>query len=136
MNSLEAALRAKLAADATLVGLLGGTAIWNALAPQGSPYPQVQFSLQAGTDDNETPRRSKQFVYLVKGVAQAGGMTQAGAIDDRIDVILNGSSLTVSGWSTFWLHRESDVRYAEQSDDGKSYFHAGGLYRIRMEASP
>lgn len=136
MNSLEVALRQKLAADGTLIGLLGGTSVFNALAPQGSTYPQVQFGLQAGTDDNESLRRSKQMVYLVKGVAQAGGMTAAGAIDDRCDAILNGSTLTVSGWRIFWMRRESDVRYAEQAEDGKTYFHAGGLYRIRLETSP
>lgn len=136
MNAIEVSLRQKLVADSTLVGLLGGTAVFNGLAPQGSTYPQVQFSLSSGIDDNESERRSKQFVYLVKGVSQGGGMTAAGAIDDRVDAILNGSSLTVSGWHVFWMRRESDVRYAEQADDGKSYFHAGGLYRIRLETTP
>jgi len=135
VNILDTALRAKLAADSTLIGLLGGTAIFNTLAPQGSTYPQVQFSVMAGTDDNDSMRRARQMVYLVKGVSQ-NGLTAAGAIDDRIDTILHHASLSVTGWGVFWVARESDVRYAEQAEDGKTYFHAGGLYRIRLETSP
>lgn len=74
------------------------------------------------------------MVYLVKGVSQ-NGLTAAGAIDDRVDTILRHASLTVTGWGVFWVARESDVRYAEQAADGRTYFHAGGLYRIRLEQS-
>jgi hypothetical protein len=140
VNAFEAALYQKLTTTGALTALLATSAsVYGYLAPQSATYPMVLFSKQAGTEDNETPVRTRQLVYQVKGVVAdqpTGGVSlkSAGAIDDQIDAALNGVLLTVTGWTTFRLRRESDLAYVEPAAGGTRYYHAGGLYRARLSA--
>lgn len=132
-NALETALYGRLAGGTALTSLLAGTAsIYNSLAPPGSAHDFVVFSHQGGGDENLTPRRMRNVVYLVKAVSTAG-MAKAGQIDAAADALLHNQELSVSGWANFWLAREGDVRYSELTEDGKRYFHSGGLYRVRTD---
>lgn len=132
-NPLETALYGRLAGGTALTALLAGTAsIYNSLAPPGSAHDLIVFSHQGGGDENLTPSRMRNVVYLVKGISTQG-MPRAGQIDAAIDTLLHNQPLSVGGWANFWLAREGDVRYSELADDGKRYFHSGGLYRVRLD---
>lgn len=133
MNEVETALTSVLVGTSGLTTLLAaGTAgVFNALARQGASYPLVVFQQQSGVDDNKSPHRARQLLYLVKGIAQ-GPMDAAGSIDAQIDAVLHGAVLTVTGWTNVSLLRERDVRYAEVGADGKRYTHSGGIYRVRL----
>ena len=110
--------------------MLGGTAIYNGLAPPDRALPFVVFSLADGREDNLTPLRSVREVYLVKALAAT--LYKAGQIADRVDAILHGSQLSVSGWANFWLARETIVRFEEVDPAGRTVGHAGAEYAIHV----
>lgn len=136
-NAVETALYGKLAGVSGITSLLSANdAIFNQRAEEddpGSPVvlPYIIFQQMSEIDDNKSPHRAKQLLYLVKGVS-GSGFLEAGAIDAAIDAALHGSSLTVSGWSSIVLWRESSVRFVEDIPAGGSVYHAGGVYRLRI----
>ena len=134
MLALEEALYTTLSGGTALTALLGGTAIYNALGPQGTAvtYPLVMFTKSSGLDDNDSPRRTKTLVYQATGISDKG-KKEAETIDNAIDALLHDSSLTVTGWSEYWVRRESDISYVEQIPGGKVLWHEGGLYRVRIQ---
>ena len=132
-TSMGSALFSKLAAGTALTTKLGGTAIYNTLAPQGQATPYVVFFHSAGGDDNTSPRRARSSVYTVKAVSTVGQLN-AGEIDDLVDTLLHEQSLTVTGWGNYWLARVADIAYAEDSG-GVLFWHRGGQYRIRIAES-
>jgi hypothetical protein len=127
---MDAAIFGELSGGAGLIGELGGTAIYNRIAPPEAGLPYVIFQWQGGGDENLTPSRMRNVVYVVKGVA--GELSKAEAIDAECDALLHGQALSVAGWSNFWLARESDVAYVEVDESGRPVYHSGGLYRIRI----
>ena len=131
MNEVESGLYSKLAAGTALTALLGGTLIYNGLAPQGRALPFVLFNQQSGVSDNLTPTRSEDFLYQVKGLS-ASGMAAAGSIASAIDTLLHNTTLTVSGgWVNYSIRRERHIRY-EETETGERICHAGAVYRIRI----
>lgn len=134
MNVFEAALRARLVGFAPLTALLASAqSVFNSVTSETAALPYVVFSLNAGGPLNQSPRRSESLVYLVKGVTRTG-IKNAGEIDDQIDAALHNQTLAVTGWSNYWLVRETRVRLDELDAGGKPIFHAGGLYRARLAA--
>jgi len=130
VNEFEAALRARLIGFAPLTALLASAAsVYNRVATGAAPY--VVFSLSAGGPTNRSPRRAEALVYLVKAVARADA-ARADDIDAQIDAALHDQPLAVTGWSNYWLTRESRVKFEELDSGGKPIFHVGGLYRARL----
>lgn len=141
MNAVDQALYSRLTGTGGLTALLAdATSIFRDIVPQPKAYPAVVFSLQAGGDDNKSPRRAKQLLYLVKGVVpdRVGASTytlkDALSIDAQIDTALHGVVLTVTGWTNYWLMREADISFTEIADGGRRFYHAGGNYRLRIAA--
>lgn len=130
MNALEAGIYNALAAGTALTNTLGGTAIYNTLAPRDRALPFVIFSQQAGREDNETPRRTVTSRYLVKGIATS--MLAAGTIADQVDALLHDTALTVTGWTNYRMRRTTTVRYIETTDAGEQVGHAGAVYEILL----
>jgi hypothetical protein len=132
ITALETGLYNKLKADATLTTALGGTIIYNKIAPQGVSDPYVVFNWQGGGDLNESPTRMRNLVYQVQAIATTQGT--AAALDGYIDSVLHSQSLTVSGWSNIWLAREGDINYTEQDTSGVTLYHVGGFYRLIIDS--
>lgn len=130
---LEAALYTKLTGQASLITALGGTYIYNKIAPQPAPAKYVIFQWQGGGDENETPHRTRNLVYAVMGVAAT--QAAAAAIDAEIDAALHLATLTISGWTNFWTARETDLNLVETDAGEVVKFRVGGLYRIRIDNS-
>jgi len=130
MNSVATGLYGALAAGTALISTLGGTAIYNGIAPRDAALPYVVFSLASGLEENLTPTESQRLVYLVKGVATT--LLQAGTIADQINTLLHNQTLTVSGATNFWTGRESIIAYTEVEPTGATVGHAGGEYLIRI----
>lgn len=130
IEAVETAIFGKLAGGATLITEIGGTAIYNRIAPPDTALPYVIFQWQGGGDENLTPSRMRNQVYTVKAVAAT--LVKAADIDEQIDALLHDQTLTVSGWANFWMAREGDIAYHELEVDNKPVFHTGGMYRIRL----
>lgn len=136
MRAIDTALNSRLTADlgtAGTLGVLGCTGVYRFQAPQGSVEPYVVFQQQAGTDSYTfTARDGRSLVYLVKAVDRAPSGLRAAQMAERVETLLHDKPLTLSGWSTLRLRRESDVEYVEV-DNGVIYQHYGALYRVDVQ---
>jgi len=132
MNAIETGLYSKLTGTAALTTALGGSYIYNRVAPQGQALPYVVFNHAGGGHENINPSDMQNHVYLVKVVAS--GSKAAGTINDLVIAALHNSTLTVTGYTNFWTALEEEVQLTETAPDGTHIFHTGGYYRIRIDA--
>lgn len=135
-SAIDAAVIAKLANDATLTGLAPG-GIYRDTAPQGVTTPFVIVS-QVDHDDAYAIGSAayQQVTYLIKGVHQSTSGTTAQQIADRIQVLLQGAALTMTGYRLMLLDREGSIAYTEVDDGSdRRYQHRGGTYTVTAEAT-
>ncbi len=94
--SLQRAMRDALLADAPLAALLGGAHVFDE-APRGARPPFVSFE-QIETRDWSTAdaKAHEHFVQLQVATAERG-RTQAQAICDRIETVLDRGDLVLDG---------------------------------------
>ena len=130
VTALETGLYSKLSGNSALTTALGGTLIYNKIAPQGTTGKYVIFQWQGGGDENDTPTRSRDPVYAVFGIDTT--IEGAATIDGLIDTALREQTLTVSGWTNYHTVRESDINIVEPNTGETPIFRCGGLYRIRI----
>jgi hypothetical protein len=131
--AFETGLYSALTAGTALIAGLGGTFIYNKVAPQGAAPPYVIFQQQGGGDINDTPIRSRNPLYAIFGVGATA--EAAAAIDRNIDALLHDQSLTVSGWSNYSLAREIDVQFIDLDAAGNKIYRCGGMYRALIDYS-
>jgi hypothetical protein len=126
-------LRARLAADSALTAVVG-TRLYGELAPQATATPFVVWQL-VDVDDvvgaTAATRIMVTSTWAVKAVADAA--TFAGPLAtaaDRIDAVLHAAVGGAAGDATVWTAvRERPLRLVEV-DDGVTWRHLGGIYRI------
>lgn len=131
-SAVDMALMAALRASAAF-GMVSGR-VYGDDAP--FLFPRVQFLQTTGMDTNLQARREGHYRYTVKAVVSEddGGSATAQQIADAIDAALHNQPLTALGnWSIDDCERLTAVRYIEM-DNGKKYYHRGGVYRIRVTA--
>lgn len=134
-SDIDAALVAKLAGDATLAALMqSGAFVFMDEAPAGS-QKFVIVSLVTEEDAQQFGGRSyEDALYEVEArmLSTAGGNIKAAAA--RIDVLLDHSTLTVSGYALMALHREARIRLPEVDavDASIRWDRRGGQYRVVM----
>jgi hypothetical protein len=132
MNVVEDAIYDTLFGHAPLAALVS-TRIYRQRAPQGATYPHVVYGLQGGGDENLTPNDSQNLLYAVRFVAEASP-DDAGDGADLIRTALHRQTLTVSGAVNFWTAAQAYIRFTETDErTGKTYYHAGAIYRIRVD---
>lgn len=132
MNLAETAIYSALTGATSLTSLLAtATGVYHSQAPRGAAFPYVVLQLQGGGDQNVSPHRRKELLYTVKAVT-ATSMQDAGLIDNAVDALLHGATLTVTGWTNISTMREGDIAYVETTDEGLNYYHSGGTYRVRV----
>lgn len=127
MNAIEIGLYS------TLTTAFEGTGVYDPVAPPGQSRPYIIFTHTGGGHENITPSDLQNHVYLVKGVAD--GKKVAGEIHDLILAALHNQTLTVAAgaYINFWMAAEEEVRMVEVLDDGRTVFHCGAYYRIRID---
>jgi hypothetical protein len=137
MNALTAGIYTKLTGGTALTSLLtGGTAtpsIYYEQAPHKSVLPYVVFNIQGGGDLNLCPGRMKEVLYFVRGYTKAS-TAAAGLIDAQIDALLHNQSVTVTGWSSIDIQRETDMEETETAANGEIIYMAGGVYRFSLDS--
>jgi hypothetical protein len=121
-------LKARLAADADLAGLVKGR-IYDSEMPPETAYPAVIFELYE-PDEAQTANREVIFArpqFLVKGVDAASQWSNVDQVAERIQALLHLAP--GDGEHILGCVRETPFAYAE-SDGTKRYRHAGGVYRV------
>jgi hypothetical protein len=138
-NVLNTAIYNQLSGGTALVAALGGNRaslgnkppIFYLQAPDNEPKPYVIWSYQAGGDENITPNRTNNKIVLVRSFASAPA--QAGTIDALVDGRLHMQTLNVTGWTNFWLARETEVTLVENLPNVEKSYMSGAMYRCRLD---
>jgi hypothetical protein len=134
--AIRRSLYGKLAADSPLTTQLGtppagySKAIYYQQAPEGSGFPYLIFSKQAGTPRYAIGARAYDSeVWLIKAIDRRDTADTADTIASRLEALLTDSTISISGHTQLLLRRESDVDYSE-AIDGVLYRHAGAYFRL------
>lgn len=133
-NVLYPALYSKLTAGTTVTALLAGTtAIYDGIAPPNAAKPYVVLYDRGGGQQNITPGNLvSKLVEITAFASGATGRAVAGTIDAAVSALLHQQSLTVSGWSNYWLSREQDVVTDENEPTTTPVFGRGAYYRVEL----
>lgn len=129
-GAMGTAIYSKLAAGTALTSALGGTAIYADQAPDNTSLPYVVFNHMAGGPENITPRDYRTHLWFVRAYAATRG--NANIYDGHVSDLLHKGTLSVSGWTTFWLVREEDFSLIENLPNGNKVYMAGATYRVRL----
>lgn len=134
-------LRATLAADATLVALIGGAGaprIYDGPAPQDAVYPYVVFQpYTRGRDVSAIGeiRIWSELPYIVKAVHRAESYADPlKTIAERIDALLHRASGAVDGGQVIACVRTSPLEYPEVKISVQ-HRHLGGIYRLQVQSN-
>lgn len=125
----------RLAGDATLANLVGGTAsprIYSDVAPSDAATPYIVYQNQAAADVRGigTVTIMVDALYLIRGVAPTDTYGAALAqIADRIQTLLHGVAGTAGTGRVLACLREAPFHLPE-TRDGKLWRHLGGIYRL------
>lgn len=135
-QDIDTALLTKLSSDSTLLTLMPDN-VWFDEAPPGSKR-FVRITL---VDENDNAifggRKFEDARYLVTAVALSTAPSAAANVKSaaaRIDALLEDTTLTVSGYTTFEVSREQRIRTTEVDDVDPTvrWYHRGGQYRVQM----
>ena len=129
-NALNAAIDTRLTGGTALVTALGGTAIYHGYAPEAKALPFVVWSYSGGGAENMTPNDSINALVYVR--AYADDAKEAAQLDGMVASLMT-ATLTVTGWSNFWLAREEEIFLPEKDEAGKTTWACGAFYRIRLD---
>lgn len=130
-SAIDAALVGKLLADATLTATMPDGVFWEEANPGAQRF--VIVSLVDQHDEQRLGSRAfEDALYQVKAVAlsSSGGDVKTAAA--RIDTLLEGGTLTATGYSLMTMHRQARIRITEVDDEDPSirWQHRGGHYRV------
>lgn len=132
-SNADAWVYATLAADATLIALIGGATprIYRAMKPESAAFPCVVFDYMPGGRDVRGVGTTNIMVdgyWLIKALDRNQSAATAETIADRIHTLLHGQR---SG-SVLACVRDEPLSYVEFVD-GAHYQHVGGVYRIIVQ---
>lgn len=130
-SDIDQALIARLGGDATLLGYMPNGVYWDEAPPNSNRF--VIVSLITESDVQQFGGRSHEdALYLVKAVALSTVNANMKAAAARIDALLDGYSLTATGYSPMLLQREERIRITEVDDVDPDirWQHRGGHYRV------
>ena len=121
-----------LAGDAVLTALLSETdAIYEGLAPSGTKFPYIVYDAVAPQELNlVSGNRTLDELWQIKAMATT--RAEASAIAARVETRMIQQDITVTGWTVYWVSRETGFSFAELPNDGVRVYNIGADYRIRL----
>jgi DNA-binding LytR/AlgR family response regulator len=134
--AIDQALIAKLTSDATLTAAAPG-GVFRDMAPQSTTTPFVVVTQMSHVDAYAIGSQAyEELLYLVKVVDQANSSSAAQTAADRVQTLLQGATLTITGYRSMLVQREERIVYVEVDDESdRRWQHRGGLYRVYAEAA-
>lgn len=94
--------------------------------PQWSALPAIVINRQAAVDEYTFTSAGLSADYQVKVISDRTYPHAAAAAYDSLHGALQGTVLTVTGYTALRCERQSTIEY----QDSGGYWHVGGLYRI------
>lgn len=129
-SAIDNALMAKLAGDSALLALMPNGVAWEQAPANSTKF--VIVSLLSSLDESKFGGRAREeAVYLVKAVSRDPTANMPGAAQ-RINDLLDGQTLTITGYTLMVLRRIERVRTTERDEVDRSIFwyHRGGHYEL------
>jgi hypothetical protein len=112
--ALRAAIRQRLAGDASLCALTGGGRVYDE-PPRGSLPPYLVLALAEVADISGDDAPAKEHALTLEVWSREGGLSQALTIADRVAQLLDDAELTLDGarlvglaWRTTEADRVAD----------------------------
>jgi hypothetical protein len=131
-NAVAQGIYTKLTAGTALTALLAGTAsVYWMQAPDNATMPYVVYNHQGGGAINNNPHDTRDMVYYIR--AYAARQNLAGSIDTAISNLLHRGTITVSGYSTLRVVRETDIEIVDNALNGSKTYSCGAIYRILLD---
>lgn len=128
--ALQNAIHARLAADAAVVGLLGGPRVYDDV-PRGAPLPYITFGLSTERDWSAGDEPGDEHILTLHVWSGAAGRKEAQEIIGAMRAALHDEALSLPGHRLVNLRQEfSDTR---REPDGDGY---RGLVRLRAVTEP
>jgi hypothetical protein len=121
------ALYTKLSGASTVTDLVG-TDIWRLQAPEGTDTPYIVYYSANAQWPNTTPRDDVNDVFRVECVG--GTRQEAENVLDAAQGVLHEQSLTIPGWSNYWLACERVAELVE-NHEGRQLWRYVGDYRMK-----
>lgn len=133
--AIDSALIGKLLGDATLMAITTDGVYSNIAAPGKTRF--VIVSLLSSEDEPMFNARAFEVgTYLVKAVIRSTSGADANTAAARIDTLLDGGTMTPTGYTLMNMERTERIRYNEVDPDDADarWQHRGGLYEIAVSA--
>lgn len=130
-SDVDAALVAKLLGDATLTATMPDGVYFDE-GKQGA----TKFVIVSLVSESDEPmfnaRAYEDAIYLVKAVALGTSGADVKTAAARIDALLDGQPLAVTGYALMVMQRVERIRYTEVDDVDRAirWQHRGGRYQI------
>lgn len=129
MDVIDKGLRAAIVGNGTLNTAVGGR-VYAVLAPYDAAMPFIVYQLTGGGTDNDTAADSLDVRYVVKVVGTDAQVAQLNA--KRLRDLLHENNFAIdSPYTVIRCQHVAFVNFAEV-EERQSYWHAGGIYRIRI----
>ena len=132
-SAVDAALVAKLGADATLLGYMPN-GVYIDEAPPGMTRFVIVSVVEAHDEAQFSSRAYEDVTYLVKAVALSTTVADIRAAAARIDALLEHGTLAPTGYTLMTMRRIERVRTTEVDEVDKSlrWHHRGGRYQVMV----
>ena len=92
--------------------------------------PYVVFNHQGGGPDGINPSRLENNIWWIRAYSVTS-MLNASNIFDKVDTLLHKINISITGATTIWCQRETNITLVETASSGKPIYTCGGMYRIR-----
>lgn len=132
IGAVYTGLYSKLSGGTALTTLLGGTFIYNKLAPEDANLPYIVYNHVSGGRENITPSESYDDIYFIRAYASTDAAARA--LDAAVDTLLTGHTLTVTGHTNYLTWREDSLDAIELPANASPIYMAGAYYRIKTDA--
>lgn len=130
-SDIDAALVAKLLADATLMAIATDGVYFDVAKPGAKQFVLVSL-LDAPDEPKFNGRAFEVPTYLVKFVALSTTGANVKSAAARIDALLDGGTMTVAGYTIVNMERVERIRLREPNEQDASLYwdHRGGHYEV------
>lgn len=133
MNAVNQALYGTLSTATAITSLLAGTAsVYHIQAPDNATLDYVVFSHQSGGGDPLMPGQAIEKNMWIRAYSKTSA-AKAGSIHTQIAALLDGKTLSVTGYTNFWTKMEQEFEFVENLPNGSKIWTCGAEYKIKLD---
>ena len=128
MNDSVTAIIAVLGADTTLMAT--ATDVYQGIAPTSATYPFVTVTQAPQESFRTFGGKSPVEEFNILAVDHARSAKQAGTLAARVDAILDGARISITGHTQLGRLIQTTPLKLQDVRDGELYWYVGGRYKL------